>query len=79
MCTAFSDHTMDQVVKRLGVTDRLLILKKPFDEIEAAQLANALTVKWEMAKMLEFNLLQMETTIEEQRRELQITLDKPQC
>ncbi|MCE9596319.1 MAG: hybrid sensor histidine kinase/response regulator [Planctomycetes bacterium] len=49
VCTAFSDHSWQDVVRRLGRTDRLLILKKPFDTIEVCQLATALTEKWNAA------------------------------
>jgi two-component system, sensor histidine kinase and response regulator len=49
VCTAFSDHSWQDVVRRLGRTDRLLILKKPFDTIEVYQLATALTEKWNAA------------------------------
>ena len=30
ICTAYSDHSWDEVASHLGGTDRLLILKKPF-------------------------------------------------
>jgi len=46
VCTAFSDHSWQDMVAKLGRTDRLLILKKPFDAVEVAQLASALTQKW---------------------------------
>ncbi len=46
VCTAFSDYTWPEMVAKLGRTDRLLILKKPFDAVEVAQLAAALTEKW---------------------------------
>ena len=46
ICTAYSDHSWDQVLARLGRSDRLLILKKPFDNIEMQQLASSLTEKW---------------------------------
>ncbi|MBP85261.1 MAG: hypothetical protein CMJ64_00865 [Planctomycetaceae bacterium] len=36
ICTAFSDYSWDEMVNRLGDTDKLLILRKPFDNIEAA-------------------------------------------
>jgi two-component system, sensor histidine kinase and response regulator len=48
ICTAHSDHPWQAIVNRLGQTDRLLILKKPFDSIEARQLAWALTAKWQL-------------------------------
>jgi hypothetical protein len=34
------------IVETVGETDRLLILKKPFDAIEIRQMALALTTKW---------------------------------
>ncbi len=46
ICTAFSDYSYEEIVERLGQTDRLLILKKPFDPIEVCQLAASLTEKW---------------------------------
>ncbi|MCY2960517.1 MAG: response regulator [Planctomycetota bacterium] len=46
ICTAYSDHSWDHILARLGRSDRLLILKKPFDNVEVQQLASALTEKW---------------------------------
>lgn len=49
ICTAFSDYTWDETIERLGQSDKLLILKKPFDAIEITMLASALTAKWNLA------------------------------
>jgi len=46
ICTAYSDHSWDEILARLGRSDRLLILKKPFDNVEVQQCASALTEKW---------------------------------
>lgn len=46
ICTAYSDYTWQQVFRELGETDNLVILKKPFDNLEVMQLAYALTKKW---------------------------------
>jgi CheY-like chemotaxis protein len=46
LCTAYSDHSWLNIVETVGETDRLLILKKPFDAIEIRQMALALTTKW---------------------------------
>src|SRR5262249_5567228 len=46
ICTAYSDRSWEEINERLGATDRLLFLKKPFDPIEVRQLALALTEKW---------------------------------
>jgi PAS domain S-box-containing protein len=38
ICTAFSDHSWEEIQERLGFSDRFLILKKPFDNLEVRQL-----------------------------------------
>ncbi|MEK6755174.1 MAG: PAS domain S-box protein, partial [Bacteroidota bacterium] len=53
ICTAYSDYDWSQIVAKLGQTDRLLILKKPFDNVEVYQLASALTEKWDLARQAE--------------------------
>lgn len=50
ICTAYSDYSWDQTVAALGCTDRLLILKKPFDPVEIRQMASALTEKWNASR-----------------------------
>ncbi|MDA1266944.1 MAG: hybrid sensor histidine kinase/response regulator [Planctomycetota bacterium] len=50
ICTAYSDYSWDQTIEELGMTDQLLILKKPFDSAEIRQLASALTSKWNAAR-----------------------------
>jgi PAS domain S-box-containing protein len=46
ICTAYSDYSWTDIMRHLGDSDNLLILKKPFDNIEVVQLAHALTNKW---------------------------------
>ena len=50
ICTAFSDYSWSQTIEALGQSDKLLILKKPFDSVEIRQLAHALVEKWNQAK-----------------------------
>ena len=50
ICSAYSDHPWEDVSHRIGETDKLLILMKPFNSIEVVQLANALTKKWNLAR-----------------------------
>ena len=50
ICTAFSDYSWEEILAKIGGSDRLLILKKPFDTIEVLQLANALTKKWQLQR-----------------------------
>lgn len=49
ICSAFSDYSWDQMIQELGHTDKLLILKKPFDPTEICQIASAFTEKWNAA------------------------------
>jgi PAS domain S-box-containing protein len=46
VCTAYADYSWDRMRARVGQPDNLLVLKKPFDNIEVQQLAHALTKKW---------------------------------
>ena len=46
ICTAYSDYSWEQIIGRLGKSDRLLILRKPFDPVEVQQFACNLTEKW---------------------------------
>ena len=46
VCTAYADYSWEQMRARVGQPDNLLVLKKPFDNIEVRQLAHALTKKW---------------------------------
>jgi len=56
LCTAFADYTWEDLGRKLGKSDRLLILKKPFDPIEVVQLATALSEKWNSARRERQNL-----------------------
>lgn len=66
ICTAFSDYTWEGIVSTIGLTDRLLILKKPFDPMVVKQMALMLTQKWNSAYLgrqcvQEVDDLEMET------------------
>ena len=43
ICTAYTDYSWTEIIETVGHSDRLLILKKPFDNMEVIQLAHALT------------------------------------
>jgi two-component system NtrC family sensor kinase len=70
-CTAYSDTSWQEVLRRLDVRDRLLILKKPFDAIEAYQLASALTSKWRASEAAAQRESSLEATVNERTRELE--------
>jgi signal transduction histidine kinase len=70
ICTAHTDYSRDEIVKRVGCTDKLLILKKPFDAVEVAQLANALTKKWKLARKAATTLNNINRMIQTRKQEL---------
>jgi len=46
VCTAYADYSWEAMRAKVGQPDSLLVLKKPFDNIEVQQVAHALTKKW---------------------------------
>jgi signal transduction histidine kinase len=69
VCTAYSDYSWHDMLKELGKTDRLLILKKPFDNMEVRQIACSLTEKWEL-------LNHLEQMVKHQTYELELTVNR---
>ncbi|MGI9471492.1 MAG: EAL domain-containing protein [Rubripirellula sp.] len=68
ICTAYSDHVWEDVLGRLGHSDRLLLLKKPFESDEARQLALALSEKSRLATIQEKKVLDLGREVERRRR-----------
>jgi diguanylate cyclase (GGDEF)-like protein len=52
ICSAHADYDWMEVVQRLGHSDQLLVLRKPFESIEVLQCANSLTRKWRNERMI---------------------------
>jgi diguanylate cyclase (GGDEF)-like protein len=52
ICSAHSDYDWADVVARLNNSDKLLVVKKPFEAIEVTQCANALTRKWQNERIV---------------------------
>lgn len=71
ICTAYSDHAWDQVIKRVAQHDKLLILRKPFDAIEVWQLANSLAKRWHQDRQMKTQLDLMVQLAEQRAEELQ--------
>ena len=63
ICTAYADYSWEDLARRLGPTDKLLLLKKPFDTIEVTLLASTLTEKWFLARQAALKLEQMELLV----------------
>lgn len=65
VCTAYSDYSWDELLDRLQAHDRLLILKKPFDNIEVQQMANTLLTKWQMTEKASLQMHHLEHLVDQ--------------
>ncbi len=70
LCTAYSDYSWSEMVEILGETDRLLILKKPFDNIEVRQITSALVAKWNLAQQANRTLEDLKKMVRQRTAEL---------
>ena len=71
VCTAYSDYSWEKMTAKLGVNENLVILKKPFDNIEVVQLAHALTKKWHVTAQAQLQLAVLDRKVAERTRELE--------
>ena len=63
ICSAHSDYDWHDVIDRLGQTDRLLVLKKPFEPVEVLQCASALSRKWRHERTLRSHVETLEHVV----------------
>jgi PAS domain S-box-containing protein len=70
VCTAYSDHSWEEINAKLGQSDSLLILKKPFDNVEVLQIAHALCKKWLVTSEAKFRMDKLESVVETRTLEL---------
>jgi PAS domain S-box-containing protein len=70
ICTAHSDYGWHDLQAKLGSSDRLLILKKPFDVIEVRQMAEALCAKWELLRRSRHHMEELEARVTERTQNL---------
>jgi len=75
ICSAYSDHSWEEMTAAFGKTDRVLILKKPFDTVEVRQLAHALQRRWELAQLAAVKVHDMTALIDAQTAELRAAND----
>ena len=71
ICTAYSDYSWEDMIRQVGMTDSLVILKKPFDNVEVLQLAHTLTQKWTLSNQLRCHLKGLDEIVATRTRELQ--------
>ncbi|MGB7326475.1 MAG: EAL domain-containing protein, partial [Rubripirellula sp.] len=72
ICTAYSDYSWSDICQTLGGSDRLLLLKKPFDNIEVAQLASSLTHKRRLMRMANMRVDDLQNLVERRTADLRL-------
>jgi len=71
ICSAYSDHSWDEIAERLGHSDRWLLLRKPFDSTEVLQLASALSEKWRLRKSSAMTMAELNEMVRNRTSELE--------
>ncbi|ACN14679.1 sensory box histidine kinase/response regulator [Desulforapulum autotrophicum HRM2] len=69
LCTAYADYSWQEIRQVLGETDSLLILKKPFDNVEVLQLTHALIRKWELNRQIQCQIDYLGDTVRKETQE----------
>ena len=75
LCTAYSDHSWEEISHQLSRTDQLLFLKKPFDSIELRQVAAAQTSRWCLARIANRKTEELEEMVRARTKEILKTRD----
>lgn len=75
LCTAYSDHSWEEITNRLDRPDQLLILKKPFDNVELRQLAASQTEKWRLMKIANLKREELESLVAQRTKDFAATRD----
>jgi diguanylate cyclase len=63
VCSAYSDYDWMELLARLGHSDKLIVIKKPFEPIEILQSASALSQKWQNARALKRHVEGLERVV----------------
>jgi signal transduction histidine kinase len=71
ICTGHADFTWHDIIRKFGHTDRLLMLKKPFDVMDLRQLAYALAEKWNLFNQARSHLDRLQRLVAERTAKLQ--------
>jgi diguanylate cyclase len=71
VCSAYSDYDWMELLARLGRSDKLIVIKKPFEPIEILQSASALSRKWQNARALKRHVEGLERVVTDRTRGLE--------
>ena len=70
LCTAYSDYTWDDIIAKLGVSDKLLFLRKPFDAVAVQQMALSLIRKWNLGQQARDYVKDLEKEVQQRTEQL---------
>jgi diguanylate cyclase (GGDEF)-like protein len=71
VCSAYTDYDWLELLSRLGHSDKLIVVKKPFEPIEILQCASALSRKWANARALKQHVESLELVVTDRTRGLE--------
>jgi signal transduction histidine kinase len=71
ICTAYSDYSWEEMTARVGASTNLVVLKKPFDNVEILQLAHVFTRKWELNRQARLKMGELTTMVAQRTSELE--------
>jgi diguanylate cyclase (GGDEF)-like protein len=71
VCSAYTDYDWLELLERLGHSDKLIVIKKPFEPIEILQSASALSRKWQNARALKHHIESLERAVTDRTRGLE--------
>src|SRR5262249_57458988 len=69
--SAYTDYDWLGLLSRLGHSDKLIVVKKPFEPIEILQCASALSRKWANARALKQHVESLELVVNDRTRGLE--------
>jgi diguanylate cyclase (GGDEF)-like protein len=71
ICSAYTDYDWLELLSRLGHSDKLIVVKKPFEPIEILQGASALSRKWQNARALKAHVEGLERVVTDRTKGLE--------
>jgi PAS domain S-box-containing protein len=74
ICTGFIDFSAEDILRRLHHADQVLLLKKPFEDIEVRLLAFALSEKWRLARAARSHVENLDALIKARTEALERSL-----
>ena len=75
LCTAYTDYSWEEIINKLSRSEQLLILKKPFDNIELRQMAHSQAEKRRLSDLANIKQEELEKMIESRTRDIKKTRD----